>query len=137
MVFFLGLVCIIGGFIIIMPLFMERHPGWKVVDEKLSSYKIIIGLAILIIGAITFIVPYHSHGRGKPLIPFLGDLFPSLFAILTGLFISVEFLENLKGVKGPFIDKLKTGLSKYQFPIGFGSIFFGLLHWFIFWVIFF
>ena len=135
MVLFLGLVCLIGGFIIIMPLFMEKNPILKVVDEKLSSYKIIIGLVILIIGAIKFIAPYH--GSGKPLIPFLGDLLPSLFAILTGLFVSVEFLETLKGVKGPFIDKLKTGLSKYQFPIGFGSIFFGLLHWFIYKVIFF
>jgi hypothetical protein len=135
MVFFLGLGCIIGGFIMIMPLFMEKHPGLKVVDERLSAYKIIIGLAILIIGAIAFIVPYH--GRGKPLIPFLGDLLPSIFSIITGLFISVEFLETLKGVKGPFIDKLKTGLSKYQFPIGFASIFFGLLHWFIYKVIFF
>ena len=135
MVLFLGLVCLIGGFIIIMPLFMEKNPVLKVVDEKLSSYKIIIGLVILIIGAIKFIAPYH--GGGKPLIPFLGDLLPSLFAILTGLFVSVEFLETLKGVKGPFIDKLKTGLSKYQFPIGFGSIFFGLLHWFIYKVIFF
>ncbi len=136
MVFFLGIVCLIGGFIIIMPLFMEKHPVLQVVDEKLSSYKIIIGLAILIIGAIKFIVPYHG-GSGKPLIPFLGDLLPSLFAILTGLFVSVEFLETLKGVKGPFIDKVKNGLSKYQFPIGFGSIFFGLLHWFIYKVIFF
>jgi hypothetical protein len=134
MVFFLGLVCIIGGIIMVLPLFME-HPGVKVVDEKLSPYKIIIGLAILIIGAITFIVPFH--GGEKPLIPFLGDLIPSIFAMLTGLFISVDFLETLKGIKGPFIEKLKSGLSRYQFPLGFGSIFFGLLHWFIFKVIFF
>ena len=135
MVFFLGLVCLIGGFVMIMPLFMEKHPTLKIIDEKISSYKIIIGLAILIIGIITFIVPYH--GRGKPLIPFLGDLLPAVFAMITGLFISIEFLETLKGVKGPFIEKLKNGLKKYQFPLGFGSIFFGLLHWFIFRVIFF
>lgn len=135
MVFFLGLVCIIGGVIMVLPLFMEKHPRAKVVDERLSPYKIIIGLAILIIGAITFIVPYH--GGVKPLIPFLGDLVPSIFAMLTGLFISVDFLETLKGIKGPFIEKLKSGLSRYQFPLGFGSIFFGLLHWFIYKVIFF
>ena len=130
MVFFLGLVCLIGGFIMIMPLFMEKHPTLKIIDEKLSSYKIIIGLAILIIGIITFIVPYH--GRGKSLIPFLGDLLPSVFAMIAGLFISVEFLETLKGVKGPFIEKLKNGIKKYQFPLGFASIFFGLLHWFLY-----
>jgi hypothetical protein len=135
MVFFLGLVCVIGGFIMVIPLFMEKHPTLKIIDEKISSYKIIIGLAIMIIGVITFVAPYH--GRGKILIPFLGDLLPSVFAIFSGLFISIEFLETLKGVKGPFIEKLKNYLNKYQFPIGFGSIFFGLLHWFTFRVIFF
>ena len=135
MVFFLGLVCIIGGVIMVLPLFMEKHPGVKVVDERLSPYKIIIGLAILIIGVINFIVPFH--GGEKLLIPFLGDFIPSIFAMLTGLFISVDFLETLKGVKGPFIEKLKSGLSKYQLPLGLGSIFFGLLHWFIFKVVFF
>ena len=50
------------------------------IDEKTTSYKIIIGLAILIIGIITFIVPYHH--LSTPLIPIFGDFLPSIFAIL-------------------------------------------------------
>ncbi len=135
MVIFLGLACLIGGLIIVTPLFWEKYPQLKIIDEKISSYKIIIGIAILIIGVIKFIVPYH--GSGKPLIPILGDLIPSIFSILAGIFIAIEFIETLKGVQGPFIEKLKTNLRKYQFPIGFGSILFGILHWFLFKVIFF
>jgi hypothetical protein len=61
MVFFLGLACLIGGFLIILPLFMEKNQGLKRFDEKIKPYKIIIGLAILIIGAIKFFAPYHAN----------------------------------------------------------------------------
>ena len=55
MVFFLGLACLFGGFVAISPLFMEKYPGLKNFDEKISPYKIIVGLAILIIGLIKMI----------------------------------------------------------------------------------
>ncbi len=135
MVFFLGLASIIGGFIIILPLFMEKNPSLKKFNEKITPYKILIGLAILIIGVITLFVPYH--GEGRALIPIFGDLIPSALAIICGLFISIEFLETLKGVKGSFTERIKSILQRYQFPIGFGAIFFGILHWFLFKVIFF
>ena len=135
MVFFLGLSCIIGGFISVVPLFMEKYPFLKKFDEKISPYKIIIGLAVLIIGVINFIAPFH--GSGRPLIPIFGDLLPSTLSILVGLIVSIDFLETLKGVKGKFAEKLKTILHKYQYPFGFASIFFGVLHWFIFRIVFF
>jgi hypothetical protein len=134
MVFFLGLASIVGGFIMILPLFTDKNPSLKNLYEKISPYKILIGLAILVIGVITFFVPYHWEGH--PLVPIFGDLIPSVLAILCGLFISVEFLENLKGIKGSFIEKLKSILHTYQFPIGFGAMFFGFLHWFLFKVLF-
>lgn len=135
MVIFLGLASIIGGFIIIMPLFMDKYPVLSKIDEKITPYKIIIGLSILIIGVITLLVPYH--GDGKALIPIFGDFFPSIFTILSGAYISIDFLESLKGVKGSFFEKLKNLLHKYQFPIGFASLFFGILHWILFKVILF
>jgi hypothetical protein len=148
MVVFLGLACLIGGFLIVVPLFMEKNKGLERLDEKIKPYKIIIGLAILIIGAIKFFAPYH--GGGKPLIPIFGDFLPSILAILSGIFISVDFLESLKkgkeeeaapktGVKQVegFWSRTKSVLQRYQYPIGFASMFFGLLHWFIFMVIFF
>ena len=135
MVFFLGLSCIIGGFISVVPLFMEKYLFLKKFDEKISPYKIIIGLAILIIGVINFIAPFH--GSGRPLIPIFGDLLPSILSILVGLIISIDFLETLKGFKGKFAEKLKTMLHKYQYPFGFASILFGILHWFIFRIVFF
>ncbi len=135
MVLFLGLASLIGGFIITMPLFMEKYPVLGKIDEKIAPYKIIIGLSILIIGVITLFVPYH--GDGKALIPIFGDLFPSIFAILSGAYISIDFLESLKGVKGTFFEKLKNILHRYQFPIGFASIFFGIFHWILFKVVFF
>ena len=149
MVFFLGIACLIGGFLIILPLFMEKNPGLKRFDEKIKPYKIIIGLAILIIGAIKFFAPYH--GGGKPLIPIFGDFLPAVLAILVGIFISVDFLESLQGAKKKedaasragakklesFWTRTKSVLQRYQYPIGFASMLFGLLHWFIFKVIFF
>jgi hypothetical protein len=143
MVFFLGLACVFGGFIMVAPLFMEKSRGLKLFDEKITPYKIIIGLAILIIGAIKFFAPYH--GGGKHLIPVFGDLLPSATAILVGIFISLDFLESLKGVKERvseegkrgFWTRLKSMLQRYQYPIGFASMFFGLLHWIMFRVIFF
>ena len=148
MVFFLGLACLIGGFLIILPLFMEKNQGLKRFDEKIKPYKIIIGLAILIIGAIKFFAPYH--GGGKPLIPIFGDFLPAALAILVGIFISVDFLESLQGSKKKdaasqagvkkmesFWTRTKSVLQRYQYPIGFASMLFGLLHWFIFKVIFF
>ncbi len=148
MVFFLGLACLIGGFLIILPLFMEKNQGLKRLDEKVKPYKIIIGLAILIIGAIKFFAPYHSSG--KPLIPIFGDFLPAILAILVGIFISVDFLESLKRAKEgdaaskpgmkkmeSFWSRTKSVLQRYQHPIGFASMFFGLLHWFMFRVVFF
>ena len=148
MVFFLGVACLIGGFLIVVPLFMEKNQGLKRLDEKVKPYKIIIGLAILIIGAIKFFAPYH--GGGKPLIPIFGDLLPAILAILSGIFISVDFLESLQRGKEEkdasetgakkmesFWSRTKSVLQRYQYPIGFASMFFGLLHWFIFRVIFF
>ncbi|MFW6138373.1 MAG: hypothetical protein ACOC7U_04285 [Spirochaetota bacterium] len=135
MVFFLGLVCVVGGFIIVVPLFTEKHPVLKTIDEKLSPYKIIIGLAVLVIGVVAFIAPYHSPGRA--LIPIFGDFFPSVFAILCGMLISVDFLETVKGIPGSFLEKLKSVLGRYQFPVGFASIFFGVVHWFLFKIPFF
>ncbi|HHE04610.1 MAG TPA: hypothetical protein ENL19_00950, partial [candidate division WOR-3 bacterium] len=84
MVIFLGLASIIGGFIIIMPLFMDKYPVLSKIDEKITPYKIIIGLSILVIGVITLLVPYH--GDGKALIPIFGDFFPSIFTILSGAY---------------------------------------------------
>ena len=148
MVFFLGVACLIGGFLIVVPLFMEKNQGLKRLDEKVKPYKIIIGLAILIIGAIKFFAPYH--GGGKPLIPIFGDLLPAILAILSGIFISVDFLESLQRGKEEkdasetgakkmesIWSRTKSVLQRYQYPIGFASMFFGLLHWFIFRVIFF
>jgi hypothetical protein len=43
----------------------------------------------------------------------------------------------VKGVKGKFSTNLKETLHKYQFPMGFAGIVFGILHWFLFWVVFF
>ena len=135
MVFFLGLACIFGGLNAVMPLFHEKYPSLKSFDEKISPYKIIIGLAILIIGLIKFIAPYHRPGHA--LIPFFGDFLPSVVAILLGIFISIEFLETLKGVSGKFVEKLKNILQKYQYPLGFAGIVFGLLHWILFKIVFF
>jgi len=135
MVFFLGLASVLGGFIIVLPIFMDKHPALKTFNEKITSYKIIIGLAILTIGVITLIVPFHGHGH--LFIPVFGDFIPSVLAILTGVLISIDFLESLKGVKGSFIKKLKSILQKYQFPIGFASIFFGILHWILFKIVIF
>ena len=135
MVIFLGLASVLGGFIIVMPLFMDKYPILSKVDEKITPYKIIIGLSILVIGIITLLVPYHKDG--KALIPIFGDFFPSVFSILSGAYISIDFLESLKGVKGSFFERLKNILHKYQFPIGFASLFFGIFHWILFKVIFF
>jgi len=135
MVLFLGLAGIVGGFITVMPLFMGKYPLLQKINEKISNYRILIGLAILIIGVIKFIVPYH--GAGKPLIPIFGDFIPSLLVILTGIMLSIEYLETIKGVKGGGMTRLKTFLDKYRYHIGFSAIFFGFLHWIIFKVIFF
>jgi hypothetical protein len=148
MVVFLGLACLIGGFLIVVPLFMEKNQGLKGLDEKITPYKIIIGLAILIIGAIKFFAPFH--GGGKPLIPIFGDFLPAILAILSGIFISVDFLESLKKGKEKdeaqktdvqkmenFWSRTKSVLQRYQYPIGFASMFFGLLHWFLFRIVFF
>lgn len=135
MVFFLGFACILGGFIMILPLLTEKYASLRIFEEKVAPYKIIIGLAVLIIGVITFIVPYHKSGRA--LVPFFGDFIPSVFAMLAGIFISIDFLESLKGFQGKFTQKLKATVQKHPYPIGFGSIFFGILHWILFRVIFF
>jgi len=134
MVFFLGLALIIGWFVITMPLFMEKYPVLAKIDGKIAPYKIIIGLSIMVIGVITFFVPYH--GSGRPLIPIFGDFLPSIFAVFSGAYISIDFLESLKGVKGSFFEKLKNMLHKYQFPIGFASLFFGVIHWILYKVVF-
>jgi len=135
MVFFLGLACILGGFIMVLPLLKEKNAGLGTFEKKLGPYKIIIGLAILIIGVITFFVPYHKSGR--PLVPIFGDFIPSVFAMLSGIFISIDFLESLKGFQGKFTRKLKATVQKHPFPIGFAAIFFGILHWILFRFIFF
>ena len=94
MVFFLGLACILGGFFAVIPLFIEKNPSLGTFNDKIAPYKIIIGLAILIIGVINFIVPYHSPGH--PLIPIFGDLIPSVLAILLGAHVAVgELTGNL------------------------------------------
>jgi len=135
MVLFLGLAGIVGGFIIVMPLFMGKYPLLQKIDEKISPYRILIGIAILIIGVIKFIVPYH--GEGHPLIPVFGDFLPSVLVILTGIMASIEYLQTLKGAGGGRMERLKTFLDKYRFPIGFAAIFFGFLHWILFKVVFF
>jgi hypothetical protein len=131
MVFFLGLACLVGGFICVLPLFTEKYPRLGEFDGKLTPYKIIIGLAILIIGVIRFIVPFHGSGR-HPLVPIFGDLIPSALAILLGVLVSMEFLESVKGFKGELTSRLKETLHRYQYPIGFGGMVFGILHWFLF-----
>jgi hypothetical protein len=156
MVLFLGLACIFGGFIVITPLLTDKNPALQRFNEKLTPYKIIIGLAILIIGVVKFFVPYH--GEGRALIPVFGDFLPAVLAIVVGIFISIEFLESLKKAKeeevkeeaaGEAVDeaavetkesfwtRFKSVLQRYQYPIGFASMLFGLLHWFIFRVVFF
>ncbi len=135
MVFFLGLANILGGFFAVSPLFMDKYQGLKKVDEKVAPYKILIGLAILIIGVIKFIAPYHNSGH--VLIPIFGDLIPAVLAILLGIFTSIDFLETIRGVSGKFVEKLKNIQGKYQYPIGFAGIVFGILHWILFKIIFF
>jgi len=135
MIFFLGFFCLVGGFIIVMPLFMDKYPVFKKIDEKILPYKIIIGIAIMIFGIIRLIVPYHNPGR--PLIPIIGDFIPSVLAISSGALISFDFLETLKGFQGSFFIKLKLILTKYQFPIGFSSIAFGIIHWILHGIVFF
>lgn len=135
MVLFLGLFCIVGGFITVMPLFMNKYPLLSRIDDKITPYKILIGLSILIISVIKLLVPYHAPG--KPIVPILGDLVPSALGILVGILISIDFLETLKGVEGGKVKKMRNFLEKYQFLLGFASIFFGFLHWIIFKVIFF
>ncbi len=119
----------------VLPLLKEKKSGLRTFEEKVSPYKIIIGLAVLIIGVITFIVPYHKSGR--PLVPIFGDFIPSVFAMLSGIFISIDFLESLKGFQGKFTQKLKVTVQKHPFPIGFAAIFFGILHWILFRIVFF
>jgi hypothetical protein len=136
MVFFLGLACLIGGFISVLPLFTEKYQRLDAFDRTLTPYKIIIGLAILIIGVIRFIIPFHGSGR-YPLVPIFGDLIPSVLAMLLGVLVSMEFLESVKGFKGEFTARLKETLHRYQYPIGFGGIVFGILHWFLFRVVIF
>ncbi len=134
MVVFLGIACVFGGFVMILPRHAERNDALRVFNEKIGPYKILIGLAVLIIGVIKFVAPYH--GGGTKWIPVFGDLIPSVLAMLSGLFISVEFIESLKGVQGRFIEKLKNLLHTYQYPIGYAAMFFGVLHWILFWVVF-
>ena len=134
MVILLGLACLIGGFFTVIPLFIDKYSTLKKIDEKTAPYKIIIGLAILIIGIIKFIVPFHLS---TPLIPIFGDFLPSVSAILIGTIISIGFLETLKGFKGAFAEKLKKVLEKYQYPLGFAGILFGILHWALFKFVFF
>ena len=62
---------------------------------------------------------------------------PSVFAMLSGIFISIDFLESLKGFQRKFTRKLKATVQKHPFPIGFAAIFFGILHWILFRFIFF
>lgn len=135
MVLFLGLCCIAGGFISVMPLFVNKYPILNKIEEKITPYKILIGLTILIISIIKLLVPYHAPG--KPIVPILGDLIPSALGILIGILISIDFLETLKGVEGGKIQKMRNFLEKYQFLLGFAGIFFGFLHWIVFKVIFF
>ena len=111
MVFFLGLVCLIGGVIAVLPLFTEKHPGLAAFDDKLTPYKIIVGLAVLIIGVIRLIVPFHRSGS-SPFIPVFGDLIPAALAILLGILVSIEFLEGVKGFKGKFSANLKETLHR-------------------------
>jgi hypothetical protein len=136
MVFFLGLGCTAGGFIALMPLLGVRYPRLKVLEEKLGPYTFLIGLAVLFIGVIGFLAPYHVRGL-SPFIPFFGDLIPSSLAILLGALISIEFIESLKGVKGKFTERAKELLHRYRIPIGFCGMVFGILHWFLFRVVFF
>jgi hypothetical protein len=133
MAFFLGLSCVFGGFVMILPRLTIRNEPLRKFSEKITPYKMLIGLAILVIGVVTFFVPYHGNGRA--LIPIFGDLIPSVLAILSGLFISIDFLESLEGLKGKVTDKMKDLLLSYQYPIGYATIFFGALHWFLYKVV--
>jgi len=130
MVFFLGLAGVIGGFIAVLPLFSKNNPGLKTVDAKLAPFKIVIGIAIVVIGAIRLIVPFRPPERG--LIPIFGDFLPAVAAIALGLLISIEFFNSLKAFQGPAAERMKEVLHKYQYPIGFAGILFGILHWFLF-----
>jgi hypothetical protein len=134
MVVFLGIGCIFGGFVMLLSRYGERSEALRVFNEKINPYKILIGLAVLIIGVIKFISPYH--GGNTPWIPVFVDLIPSVLAMLSGLFVSVDFIESLKGVQGRFIEKLKDLLNTYQYPIGYAAVFFGIIHWILFKVLF-
>lgn len=126
MVFFLGLLGTVSGFIIVIPLF-EKGTFLKKFDERVSPYKILIGIATIVVGVIKLIIPYH--GSGHPLIPIFGDFLPSVIGVFAGLLISIDYLETLKGFKGSFFEGLKSFLNKYNYPLGFGSLFIGFIHW--------
>lgn len=143
--FFLGLVVILSGISLVfeqLSLYVKKFNNKEVVinSEKifkkyLKKAEPILGIVAFVLGIIAFIAPSPIDvktptGVVSLTYRFLGDLIPSIFAILCGFMINkkVLFIFNIAQEK---VVEAETKLKKYRVIIGILAIIIGFLHWII------
>ena len=98
--------------------------------KKNVGVKIALACLVILIGLIKLVVPYHG-------IPILGDLFPAAAGLGSGFTLFLDFIRNRSDVKTDSMEKMDKIFLNNKFIIGIGCVLTAVLHFFLFWAIFF
>lgn len=91
-----------------------------------STYRIVLAIVSLLIGFINLFPNYSGD------IPVLGDLFPSVAGITTGILLLTEYLSSRKSEDESKTVELAEKVEKFSGPyltiVGIASVVIGILH---------
>ena len=128
----LTLMCLISGFVASYPLILQKYKYLAKIKNILSPHQSRIGVVSIFVGLWFLFSPTQSveyWGR----LDFVGDLIPSVLAILTGVLLSQDVLGYVNFSKDPEKSlkrkaKVQDFLDTYSVNIGLGTFLFGIIH---------
>lgn len=123
MTYLFAIAYIVGGFLAAAALMEKLNPNAKQLVDKISPFKLYIGLVVLAIGLWSLIyMLIHGHFS-----------LASVAGILCGALLASEMAGKLPSIPPEKRDQIVNTLKTYQIPIGVVTLVLGFLfllaHW--------
>lgn len=122
----LGLTLILCGFIGSFEYLVNKFPNLDNLRELVNRMKNIIAGISVFVGIWKFFGP-DSYAGNIPAISFIGDLIPSLLAIIMGITVNPKIL-NLIAIPKDKKGKISKIFSSNHIVLGFLAMIFGFVH---------
>lgn len=124
-VYFLLIICnLLMGLILSKDFFSSKIDNFNNMDQLLSNemFQVTIGCLGTIIGFLALFLRYTGN------ILILGDLFPAITAITSGITLFINYIDNEENSNSSIIVFVKNVFLKNRIVLGFLAIFAGVIH---------